>query len=325
MVSKLYKYKAYDKYSLDGLKKNKIWYSNPKEFNDIFDTYIRLEQLRKEIQYEEFKSDDNNKNLNKVLNSNTIILSLTKNEKSNLMWAHYAGYHKGFCLEFDFLKEESYYEDYNSIIGENCRAIEVKYDKPYLITKLDLIDSNKAPIRVFCNKSEEWHYEKEYRLIMSMKSSETLIIRAMLQVCQDMFKGTNDVVVCLYSEIYKELSVLNKEIHSNYFSSSIKSIKDTIKHINNLIEQSDSKINTTVIKTLSDRLKKEIDSEINGSLVDYPSKLTGIIFGYKMPLEHKLEIRNILRESYLYDVEYKKISASEKSFELNIECETFEK
>ncbi len=42
-VKRLYKYQSYNEFSLDNLKKRRIWFSNPLRFNDPFDNRIAFD------------------------------------------------------------------------------------------------------------------------------------------------------------------------------------------------------------------------------------------------------------------------------------------
>ena len=71
-----------------------------------------------------------------------------------LMWSHYGGRYKGFCLEFD-----TQYEPFNMVRN-------IKYTD--VMPKIDplpcIIDNNFDQFwDLFCTKSSSWSYEKEWR------------------------------------------------------------------------------------------------------------------------------------------------------------------
>jgi hypothetical protein len=69
-----------------------------------------------------------------------------------LMWSHYTGSHRGYCLEFS-VKNELF-----------CGALPVEYVDHY--PELDLSDNSlDGALRVLLTKSNDWSYENEYRLI----------------------------------------------------------------------------------------------------------------------------------------------------------------
>ncbi len=92
------------------------------------------------------------------------ILSLTPANNNLLMWAHYAGFHNGYCLEFDT------FEDHNelNVLKSPSLTRPVVYGdyypslidlKPFDAVQDDLIDN------LLCYKSNEWSYENEWRCI----------------------------------------------------------------------------------------------------------------------------------------------------------------
>jgi hypothetical protein len=96
--------------------------------------------------------------------SNRGILSLTPANNNLLMWAHYAYFHKGYCLEFDtkdchkkanalkapsLTKPVSYGDYYPSLIDL----------KPFKASPNNLVNN------LLCYKSNEWSYENEWRCI----------------------------------------------------------------------------------------------------------------------------------------------------------------
>lgn len=91
------------------------------------------------------------------------ICCFSENPKSILMWSHYADYHKGFCIGYDFrelgnedLRTRSIYPviysdemfDASNVFGENKSISNILY-----INQVALM------------KSTEWAYEKEWRLV----------------------------------------------------------------------------------------------------------------------------------------------------------------
>lgn len=80
---------------------------------------------------------------------------------NELLWAHYANSHKGFCIEFDLDKLR------NTILSDtNIRPIDVKYSKERpILSSEELSDTEIVQQKVFGMKSLPWEYENEIRLI----------------------------------------------------------------------------------------------------------------------------------------------------------------
>ncbi|WP_309304218.1 DUF2971 domain-containing protein [Vibrio alginolyticus] len=97
-----------------------------------------------------------------------LVLCLSQDATNNLMWSHYAGWHTGFCIEFNRTKLLECLNLYHHA--------EVNYNsQPYDVlsnlktTAHDLLH----PAKQICfMKSSEWGYEREYRLIHEKLSPE---------------------------------------------------------------------------------------------------------------------------------------------------------
>lgn len=89
-----------------------------------------------------------------------LLCSFAATVKNNLMWSHYANCHTGFCVEYDI-----------STLEENSPLLHALY--PVIYTKTPLLsninaiyytDSTKDMLTLM-NKSFDWSYEQEYRLL----------------------------------------------------------------------------------------------------------------------------------------------------------------
>jgi len=184
----LYKYEAISKQSLENLKNQVIYFASPSKFNDPFDCAINpqviepndedIEIVRKIIvdspnMLPEYQDLITSVKINELL---PLLMKLTidalKTTRENflitkgiscfseipnnlLMWSHYADKQTGFCLEFD-----TAYQPFT-------KAYKVEYvtDFPELnISKL-FTDSDEMITKLFCTKSKDWSYEKEWRCL----------------------------------------------------------------------------------------------------------------------------------------------------------------
>lgn len=191
-VQKLFHYQGANlEYLRDTLANQRVYFSNPKNFNDPWDCnpYFepaiedagsrrkwgeRLEPLYRELPATlraQLKAGwSGNWYDHKELLRRTIeqmsgwvrrltterwrIYCLTPHSDSVLMWAHYAEKHTGICLEFDVRTAE---------IG---RAHRVLYRDAFpVIGPDDFSDPRQLVDAVLLTKSREWAYEDEYRLL----------------------------------------------------------------------------------------------------------------------------------------------------------------
>lgn len=176
-------------YSLESLKNDELWMNLVLNFNDPFEFYARkisLENLEKmyteksedldyianssgfqskkeylDNVYDEIKCD--------YLGDSTVVSCLSEENKSILMWSHYANNHKGFCIEYslkDFL-------DANLIVKPVLYQRELvdilKYESGTL--------SQNVGLEQFYTKSIDWEYEKEWRIVHNAESNSGVSIK----------------------------------------------------------------------------------------------------------------------------------------------------
>ena len=165
---------------------NEIYFAAPKEFNDPFDSVIRISRPKSQTERERFlrewvrKSDphmpeqiadrkvkgsvaigDDIPHMDKICEDLTYgaqqwnaVFCMTEKNDSILMWAHYADQHTGFCLEFGT----------NSPFFSRVRPVIYTRELP----KQDLVEllgkNGTQPPLYLVSKSTDWEYEKEWRL-----------------------------------------------------------------------------------------------------------------------------------------------------------------
>jgi len=107
----VYKYRggAFER-DLNSLINNEIYAPTVKDLNDPCEGFVSTDKLMNQIDEmlkvnpQATTSMDIFKNeLNNMLSHNVTsgIYSLSKNHLDELLWAHYANSHKGFCIEYD--------------------------------------------------------------------------------------------------------------------------------------------------------------------------------------------------------------------------------
>ncbi len=160
-------------------------FSHPQDFNDPFDCYEELlkfevtEEFLKEhldkriLMLDESERESSTPELIDSLKKNTYtfdnkdtksvfdaaiktlwISCFSKTYKENLMWSHYANFHKGVCIGFN-------YNGLRKTFGFS--PSEVKYKKNF--NKKDYCKNEMDALEYLINtKSKIWKYEKEIRL-----------------------------------------------------------------------------------------------------------------------------------------------------------------
>lgn len=185
----LYKYVAYNTYSLSILINRKVWFAKPDSFNDPFDCTIPFDFSRytpeKVVEYcrkkglldkkidmiEKLCDDDFNlfletlkeisimEDKNKLQNSG--VFSLSEENDNILMWGHYADRHRGFCIGFE--------RNADNCLGDDERTCRVEYKPDYPI--IDLADNEVFDLKFF-RKASDWEYEREWRIISMQGNME---------------------------------------------------------------------------------------------------------------------------------------------------------
>ena len=184
----LYKYESFTTQALLNLKKQVIYFSSPLKFNDPYDcaltpsllppSDLETEELRKNYlgdsnlpaqAREEFESYGTNKlraslvaaarsgfsETIKDFATNRGVACFSECNDDLLMWSHYGGHYKGFCLEFSTAVETFH------------KVNQVKYvnEQPTISVHTALRGDFNAIKELFCTKSAAWSYEKEWRAI----------------------------------------------------------------------------------------------------------------------------------------------------------------
>lgn len=104
------------------------------------------------------------------------IYSLSKTPLEELLWAHYASSHTGFCIEYD-IDELIKYEE------QDYKKIDVQYlDAPLSVSINHLNDSEgrSSIVKIMLGvKSKSWEYENEIRVVTSASGAHPYDFRAL--------------------------------------------------------------------------------------------------------------------------------------------------
>lgn len=184
---RLYKYEAFSERSLQNLKAQVIFFGSPKNFNDPYDcaltpvitppsdTEIELVRasLLNNLNYLEkiaVLRSAHPEDLRKMLmhtSENALTLARENfvhrgiscfSEVSDelLMWSHYGGQYKGFCLEFDT----------SHLLFEKMRKVNYSKKMPRIDVATLLVKGDfEAVMELFSTKSTSWAYEREWRVL----------------------------------------------------------------------------------------------------------------------------------------------------------------
>lgn len=167
-------------------KNNEIYFAMPKDFNDPFDSVRRFVYPTSPTERERFlkawarlslphlpsevadlqvrgsvREGDDIPHMEKIcgeityeMQQSNAVFCMTEKKDNILMWAHYAGQHTGFCLEFR--TDHPFFSRVGPVIY--CRYLP-KQDLVEFLTE----DIRDLPLYLV-TKAEDWAYEKEWRL-----------------------------------------------------------------------------------------------------------------------------------------------------------------
>ncbi len=185
---RLYKFEAFSAQALENLKAHAIYFGSPLGFNDPYDCATRPHVLRpSEVEAElirehyltkeelpiqvrrEFESASSGalqdlllragegaiqSNIEHFLKQRGVSCFSERNDDL-LMWAHYSGKYKGYCLEFS-----TQFAPFS-----NAKQVEYHKEIPETSVAPFLLDQqlDKA-VDFFCVKPQSWAYEREWRV-----------------------------------------------------------------------------------------------------------------------------------------------------------------
>ena len=183
----LYKYREYNEFSIANLESNSVWLSYPEEFNDPFDCSYKLEgylhptdeQFESILQgkTKDYKSqlvqsikrilkeqeENHTKKMLSFHKKQYNVCSFSERNDSILMWSHYGGFHKGFCIEYDFASH-SYIEELSNHIFPVYYDDKI-FDATDSMHDKEIVTNRNFICQMALSKSTEWSYEKEWRLV----------------------------------------------------------------------------------------------------------------------------------------------------------------
>lgn len=180
---KLFKYqkKLYE----DSVKKNKLKFSSPFEFNDPFDcrgVYWNEElenYIRSKMEADILKEVSPGFLLSSLIEEHVKLIKITcfsEDLFSMPMWAHYADNHQGICIEYDFSSLEN-----KSLFSKHLYPVYYGNERFDITGSMkNLFSGNKEIINYFILlmliKHRSWEYEKEWRMILLNSYQETDLV-----------------------------------------------------------------------------------------------------------------------------------------------------
>jgi hypothetical protein len=174
----LYKYEALTEQSLRNLKNQILYFGSPLQFNDPYDCALTpnirppTDEEAESIRRAYLEGIEMPLSVRQDLSglSGQAVVGKTADdflktcgatcfsERNDhlLMWSHYGGRYRGFCLEF-----ATAFEPFSKI-----RKVVYRSDLPTIeLAPILLLKSSSLILDLFCTKSEVWSYEMEWRAL----------------------------------------------------------------------------------------------------------------------------------------------------------------
>lgn len=174
----------------DILVNNKIYYSQPRYFNDPFeldaivlrlsenernkilertvDDLVRSGAIYKDLDNKEIITVGSEEDFveseieyhNRITNlfHRCGFISLSRYNDTTLMWSHYSDAHRGVCLRFKCIEDNFYSQNG---LG---RVVEVSYRDEILTEEINILPVNHAVFEKISRKATCWEYEQEFRI-----------------------------------------------------------------------------------------------------------------------------------------------------------------
>lgn len=154
----LYTFRNLSEYSLSDLANNTITLTTPTKMNDPFDTpiihWIKCKECKNNFK-KHISLLSKSYDLYRIRSFCTEIEGKRSPVLNQLMWAHYANSHSGFCVKYKFDPEFTQRDDMMLCFKK------VKYENE----NFDINKVKMDTVKGFCSKTKDWKYEDEVRLI----------------------------------------------------------------------------------------------------------------------------------------------------------------
>lgn len=218
---------------LESLKNNEFWASNTKQLNDPCEGFISIKDYQQQINnlkniFTQHRTnltliEQSLKNIIDMKDTKLGILSLSKRYDDELLWAHYADSHNGFCIEYDL-------ERLMSKQNPKHRFFDIQYSVQ--IPSLDfaeILDQNNPDtlIKIMLGfKSQRWEYENELRIITENQGLNTYDYRAVKAIYFGLKTPEDEIDQVMKTLQGRRIKYFQMHLKPNSFEFEAKQIED---------------------------------------------------------------------------------------------------
>ena len=230
----VYKYRggAFER-DLESLKNNEFWASNTNQLNDPCEGLIAIGDFEQQLNHLKnifYQHTDNLalleqsfKNIIDMKDTKLGIFSLSKRYDDELLWAHYANSHKGFCIEYDL-------DRLLSKQNPKHHFFDIKYTNeiPNLdISKIITQDNPDKLIKMMLGfKSQRWEYENELRIITENQGLNTYDYRAVKAIYFGLKTPEDEIDQVMKTLQGRKIKYFQMHLKPNSFEFEAKQIED---------------------------------------------------------------------------------------------------
>lgn len=170
----LYKYRSLTEYTLQDICNCRLSLSKPSAMNDRLDSFMTtlpkegdIDDIKELLPNSESKMiqqryDELNQMRAEFARDELRVTCLSENNNNNCMWAHYADGNKGILIAYD-----------TKMMNRNLlflfKVLYISNEQRHLIPRPDVNDNRDLTNNMYVSslvKTNEWEYEKEWRVIL---------------------------------------------------------------------------------------------------------------------------------------------------------------
>lgn len=244
---------------LKSLKNDAFWASNTSQLNDPCEGLITIDEFEqqlnnlKDIFYQQADNlaliEQAFKNIIDMKDTKLGIFSLSKTYSDELLWAHYANSHKGFCIEYDL-------DQLLSKQNTKHRFFDIQYsDKIPNLDFSQLLNQNNPDIlikKMLGYKSQRWEYEQELRIITENQGRNTYDYRAVKAIYFGLKMPKSTISKTMKTLQGRKIKYFQMQLKPNSFVLEAKEIEDrfpTIERYKYFISNiADLAVNPSILK-----------------------------------------------------------------------------
>lgn len=230
----VYKYRGGSfKRDLKSLENNEFWASHTRQLNDPCEGMIAISDYEAQMDNLKlfFPQQSNDltllnqafQNLIDMKDNKLGILSLSKSYDDELLWAHYADSHKGFCIEYDL-------EKLLAKQNPKHRFFNVQYSNQIPNLNFSQLSDQNDPdslIKIMLGyKSQRWEYEDELRVITEHQGINIYDFRTVKSIFFGLRMADSEITTIMKSLQGRGVEYFQMHVKVNSFKFEAKKIPD---------------------------------------------------------------------------------------------------